>query len=189
MSKRLPASKTLVNPPITDEQAAGHDAPMPPDPRLREIAARIAELQARLGISWRKFAALAGLSDAHVRLSVVNLEAGKDVTLSTLMKIADAAKVSTGWLISGEGAGAQLHDLPQWIAIEAETRAKYPNVPDFAVWIVGSFSMRNAPDHLDAVAVRDLARAWFDAASDDLRSRVEGQYVEQRRAVKRPPKS
>jgi transcriptional regulator with XRE-family HTH domain len=153
---------------------------------LREISARICELQARLGVSWRKFAGLAGLSEAHVRLAALNLEAGKDVTLSTLMAIADAAKVSTGWLISGEGAGAQLHDLPEWAAVEAEVASKYRDVPDFAVWIVGTFSMRNAPDRLDATTVRDLARAWFDASSDDLRSRVEVAYVDQRRGIKRP---
>ena len=68
-----------------------------PDPRLLEIAARITELQARLGLSWRAFADRAKLSDAHVRLAVVNLEKGKDIYVSGT-RGSCAASMRRAWL-------------------------------------------------------------------------------------------
>ena len=184
MSKDLPAGKDIVNPDVPPGSVAG-DPEEVPDPRLKEIAARIVELQARLDVSWRTLADKSGLSDAHARLAVRNLEKGKTITLTTLLKIADGAGVSPGWLVSGEGVGGRLRDLPSWADLVRETKARYPDVPDFAVDQVGSFSLPNPPDRLDASTVKEMARAWFDAASDDLRRRVETAYVDRLRP-KRP---
>jgi len=161
---------------------------MPPDPRLKQIAARITELQARMSVSWREFSRLSSLSEAHVRLAVVNLEAGKKVTILTLMQIADGARVSPGWLISGEGSGPRLRETLQgWDELARNVRQRYPHVPDFSVDIVGDFTMPVTPDRVDETTIRDWALAWFSAASDELRSRVESTYVDRLRSAKKRP--
>ena len=162
-------------------------APVPPDPRLRQIAARITEIAAREGISFRELSRRGGLSEAHAKNAVDALESGKTIRLDTLLLIADGGKVSPGWLIGGEGGAPKLRDLPNYAQFEANARAKYTTIPDFAIDIVGSFSMDVVPDNFDASTIRDLANAWFDAASDDLKAKTEAAFVDRRRTKKSPP--
>jgi hypothetical protein len=196
MTRLLRATKSLVKQaePISSE--SGESATVP-DPRLKEIAARAIEAHARVdaqvraeerakgekpkGFSWRDHSDRGKLSDSGALLAVRALESGRTITLSTLLGLADGAGVSPGWLVSGEGPGGRFRDLPGWTEIERETRTRYPDVPDFAVRHVGSFSLPYPPDRLTPDAVRDFARAWFDASSDELRQRVENAYVREKR--------
>jgi hypothetical protein len=157
--------------------------------RNRAIAQRFREAQARLSvtekkrISNREISRRADLSGSHVTLALSSLEQGKTITLDTFIDIAKGVGADPGWLITGTSGGQRLADLPEWAEVEARARARYQTVPDFAIAHVGTFSMAHTPA-LDHAFVAELARAWFEAAGDDLRSAVETEYVRTRTAKK-----
>jgi hypothetical protein len=167
--------------------------------RNRAIAARFREAQARLQavedrqaaaesrkrvlISDREIDRRAGLAEAHVSQALRSLEQGKTITLDTFIDIAAAVQADPGWLLTGEGGSQRLGDLPDWKEWERNARARYPTVPDFAIAQVGTFTMAHPP-RLDAAFVAELARAWFEAAGDDLRAAVETEYVRVRLSKK-----
>lgn len=157
--------------------------------RNRAIAARFREAQARLSeaegrrVTDREIDRRAGLAGSHTSQILRGLEQGKTTTVDTFLDLAAAVEADPGWLLTGAGAGLRLGDLPGWAEVEADARARYRTIPDFAIAQVATFTMPRPP-RLDVTFVGEVARAWFDAAGDDLRAAVETEYVKARHRQK-----
>lgn len=116
----------------------------------------------------------AGLSDAHISLLIRRLDQkpDADVEVGTLLAIAEAAKVSFAWLVTGrdDARGKRLCDLgAQWDEMAAEIEESYPAIPRWSIDAVGRFVMPDLPEVPDAVFVAALARAWSDANPEKYR--------------------
>lgn len=153
---------------------------MPPN-QAPEIANRIRQMMSDLGIqSERKFARRAGLAvDTHLNAVLKRLDGGHTIDLDTATKLAHAGGRSLTWLATGreEAGGVMLREVAAWKAAEAEARHRFPDVPDFAITAVGHFRAPVAPDKLDGVTLRDMARAWYDALGPDARRKAEREHV------------
>ena len=133
--------------------------------------------------SGRELSTAAGLSKGQFHATIKQLRGGQGTNITTLVALATALEISLPWLLTGQDEREpRLMDLPNWSKVAADTAKRRPLVPDFAIAHVGTFVFPNRPE-LDVTFVGDLARAWFEAASEELRSRVETEYV---RAKMRP---
>lgn len=134
----------------------------------------------RLGLrSTREFSRRCGfVAETHAHALLKRLDEGQDIHLATALKLAHGIGRSLTWLATGreEQSGVMLCDVHGWTEAEAEARARYPEIPDFAISAVRSMRIPGA-DRIDAVAIRDFARAWFDVASPDARRRAERSHV------------
>lgn len=140
----------------------------------REIAKRLRVLLMRSAFSARHLSKSAGLSDAHLSLLIRRLDQkpDADVEVGTLIAIAEAAKVSVAWLVTGrdDALGQRLCDLgAQWDEMAEEIEESYPAIPRWSIDAVGRFVLPALPEVPDVVFVAALARAWSDANPEKYR--------------------
>ena len=114
------------------------------------VKERVQEVLRRTGWSQRELARQSGLAGSHVSLILTNL--GENVRVDTLRAIAQAARVSESWMITGAGdpddavfaeettASSEGFDvacfsaLPNWRELLASARLLRPQLPDW-VWL------------------------------------------------------
>lgn len=138
-------------------------------PAVQTLAQRIQWILTELRISQRELSRRAGLAEVHVGQILRRLENNHDaqVEVGTLNAIADAARVSRAWLISGSGTPSdqpppepgepRFGDLPQWSRLAQQARTLDPSLPDWVLTVVATWHTQ--PDvPPNAALVADLGR-------------------------------
>lgn len=161
--KKEPEPKTVV---LTDS-GPGHGAQSPRKGLGGEISARLRGLLLKREMSARFLSKAAGLADAHLSILMRRLDQNPDaeVEVGTLIALADAAKVSFAWLVTGrnDAQGERLCDLPDWGRYVDFIEENHKSVPRWALDDVGRFVLPKQPEHIEFDIIIQIARAWVDA--------------------------